>query len=208
MASPKQAAAVEAAVKYPNLEKLNGKLWDKFEELNRSGPDSRMVVRGARNMISNFLTDELFWETVRDVVKRHSKFTNNKKKGDVKVRVCNMAKTAIMTPGASDGLKKLAVDAYGAATAAKTDDAVRALQSLVEIVESGRVNTFLETANGLMENVVLNPKTVKELFFELRKLMDSGSKMKLNETSANRLISLSNKIQGNFGANPSPNRVR
>lgn len=210
-ASPKQAVTVKpvaAAVKYPNLEKLNAKLWDKFEELNQSGPDARLVVRSTRNLIRNLFTNELFWETVRDVVKRHSKFTNNKEKADVKVRVCNLMTQAIMTPGASDGLKQLVVDAYSAASVVQTDDAVEALQSLVEIVKSGQVNSFLETANGLMEYVVLNPNMVKEMFVKLRKLMDSSSKMKLNGKSAARLISLTDNMRGNFGLNPSPNGVR
>lgn len=209
-ASPRQAVTVAAGpeVKYPNLEKLNAKLWDKFEELNRSGPDGQLTVRGLRNLIRNLFTNGLFWETARDVVKRYSKFTNNKKKADVKVHVCNTAKKIIMMPGASDGLKKLAVDAYGAAAAVQTDEAVEALQSLAGVVEGGRVNSFLETANSLIDYVILNPDTVKELFAELRKLTDSGSKMKLNEASANRLINLSKTVRGDFGANPAPKAAR
>lgn len=175
-----------------------------LEKLNRSGPDARLTVRDTRNLMRNLITNELFWETVRDVVKRHSKFTNNKQKADVKVHVCNVAKEAIMTPGASEGLKKLAVDAYNAATAVQTDDAVETLRSLAKVVESGRVNSFLEKANGLIDYVVLDPGTVIKMFGELRKLTDRGSKMKLNAASANRLINLSKNMRGNFGSDTSP----
>lgn len=199
-----EEAAAGPAAKYPNLEKLNAKYWATLEKLNRSGPDARLTVRDTRNLMTNLITNELFWETVRDVVKRHSKFTNNKQKADVKVQVCNMAKKAIMTPGASEGLKKLTVDAYNAATAVQTDDAVETLRSLAKVVKSGRVNSFLEKANGLIDYVVLDPATVIKMFVELRKLTDSSSKMKLDAVSANRLINLSKNIRGNIVSNTWP----
>lgn len=180
--------------KYPHLAAVKDMFWNTLEDINRANMYGKLNARSARNTLSNVLSNEPFWLSVVGILKRKVKITNDSKRADSKIRVCNALTTAITSPNAMQGFQDVANEVYGTVSRFQSDVSTDALRLVTEMVNSGEVNRLLDTITNIITKIKLSPRMLVKGFAMFQKTLNLGGSINMGGGLAKGIMSLTSKF--------------
>ncbi|KAL4132597.1 hypothetical protein QTP88_009721 [Uroleucon formosanum] len=180
--------------KYPHLTAVKDMFWNTLEDINRANMYGKLNVRSARNTLSNVLSNKPFWLSVAGILKRKVKITNDSKRADSNIRVCNALTTAITSPNAMQAFQDMANEVYGIVSRFQSDVSTEALRLVTEMVNSGEVNRLLDTITNIIIKIKLNPRMLVKGFAMFQKTLNLGGSINMGGGLAKGIMSLTSKF--------------
>lgn len=180
--------------KYPNLTAVKDMFWDTWEDINRTSVNGKLNTRAVRNSVGDVLANGEFWWSLVSAVKRRVKVTNDQRKADNRIQICNALTSAITSPMAVDGFEKLANEVYDTVTRTHSKVGTDGLRLVTEMVNGGEVTKGLDAITNIVNNVNLDPEMLVKGFESLRKTLNLGGSMDIGGGLAKSLMSISSKL--------------
>jgi len=187
-------AAPKPPAKYPHLAAVKDMFWNTLEDINQASEYGKLNMRAARNMLSNVLSNEMFWSSVVGALRRRVKMTNDGKRADKHIRICNALTTAVTNPNAMQGFQEVANEVYGTVSRIQSDVGADALELVTKMVNGGEVNSFLDTITSIVNKIDFNPSKLVKGFAMLRKTLNLGGAMNMSGGMARGIMSITSKF--------------
>lgn len=180
--------------KYPALDQLQRKFWKAFEEVNAASPGAKLAVRSVRNLVSNVLADQLFWEILVYTVRKKAKESNDEIKADNRIRWCNHLTRAFTSPTMSNGFLAMVDDLYDTAVNIDSGPVTKVLGVANDEINNGEVVNFLDITKEVVDVLKLDPNLAHHVFNALKDMIDIGGSVKINDFLAKNIAKVSKSI--------------
>jgi len=167
--------------------------WNALEDINRNEV-GKLSTRALRNTLGNVLVDDLFWLSTSSAVRRRAKMTNDSRRANQKIRMCNALTSALTSSNAMPGFKDVVNEVYGTVSRIRSDIGTDALRLTTEMVNNGDVTNGLNVLTNFVTNIRLNPEMLNKAFNMFIKTLNLGGVINMSGGMAKSLMSITSKF--------------
>lgn len=199
-ASRKSTEAVQAsppppaADKYPHLTAVKDMFWNTLEDINRASANGKLATRAARNAVHDVLANGEFWDSLRQMLQRRAKATNDVIRADRRIRTSNALTAAVTSPMAVEGFQQVVNEVYNTVSGIRSDVGVDALRLMAQTVDDGSVSRGLGAVADVVDGVNLNPGALIRGFAMFRKALNLCGATNMTGDLSRSLMSFSSRI--------------
>lgn len=195
------AAPPTPPAKYPALNELKNAYFDMGERVNQANESGKLAVRATRNAMSGMLTSPSFWTAAAAVTGKLGKWTNDERKAELRVRMCDAVTDALTRPAATDDYEQVAEQVYQAVASVDIWPWLELAQDAVDAVEYDEVVRALDEARRTVDAVNLNPAMVTKGFNLVNRFMSGSGLVTMNNGVINGISRLSMTLNRNASVN-------
>lgn len=171
------------------------------ERVNRANKFGKLDVRAARNAISGVLTNPAFWTVAAAVTGQLGKWTNDERKAELRVRMCDMATDALTRPTATGDYERVAEKVYQTVASLDVTPYMELARDAIDAVEHDEMVVALEDARRMVDAIDLDPAMVTKMFGFVNRFMGKTGLVTMNSGVTNGITKLGMILNRNASVN-------